>query len=524
MRHALVAPVDRQRVLHEVVRADAEKLHLRRDQVRRQRGRRDFDHRADFDVGIEIRARGGQFRLALFQDRVGLVHLRRAADHRIHDPQPGIERGRPQQGPQLGLEQRRPVQAQADGAPPQERIVLRRQLARGRDLVAAEIEGADDGRLGPDPAGHFGIGFVLALLARLAAGAHEQVFAAEQADAAGAARLRGLHVRGHLDVRRQIHGVAVERDGRLVPQRAEALLDGRAAARKPVVVRFAPRRGMRHQQAADAVEHDAVAVGQPGGRPAHAHDGRQVHRARHDGHVRRGAAALGHHAQHLAAVERRHFRRRDVVRDEDARGFEAGEPFAAARQVAQDAPGHVADVGGPFAEIVVFHFPQRAGIALGHVEHGLFDVPAPLAQVAVDLVDEAGVVHHLQVRLENPGAFAAEGFADAPLDVVQLAAGFDQGGFEAQHFARHVRGVHGVFRQRLVVRLQEQDGAGDDARRGSDPPHLELLPGLHGRLLSLRRTSVRTGPPARRSRPPRRRRRRGSSAWRRGCPPASAGP
>ena len=63
------------------------------------------------------------------------------------------------------------------------------------------------------------IGFELLVLAgQVAAAVHEQEFAAEQAYAHGARRQGAGSVARQLDVGEQFHRLAVERDGRRVPQ------------------------------------------------------------------------------------------------------------------------------------------------------------------------------------------------------------------------------------------------------------------------------------------------------------------
>ena len=58
----LVRPVDRQVILDEVVRPDAQVIHLLEEMVGHGRGRRDLDHRAEGDLLIErlLRCAGGR--------------------------------------------------------------------------------------------------------------------------------------------------------------------------------------------------------------------------------------------------------------------------------------------------------------------------------------------------------------------------------------------------------------------------------------------------------------------------------
>ena len=54
MRNPLIHSIDRQRVLNQIVRADAEELDLAREHIGRNRSARDFDHRADFDFLADV--------------------------------------------------------------------------------------------------------------------------------------------------------------------------------------------------------------------------------------------------------------------------------------------------------------------------------------------------------------------------------------------------------------------------------------------------------------------------------------
>ena len=56
MRDLVIDPIDRQRVLDQVVGADREEVHALDEQRQGQRGGRDFDHGADRDQRVEFLA------------------------------------------------------------------------------------------------------------------------------------------------------------------------------------------------------------------------------------------------------------------------------------------------------------------------------------------------------------------------------------------------------------------------------------------------------------------------------------
>ncbi len=280
---------------------------------------------------------------------------------------------------------------------------------------------------------------------------------------------------------------------------------------------------MKHQSAANAVENRAVAVPKLRTDIVQPDHGRQVHRPRHDRRMRGRAAQFHRQTQDLAAIERRHLGGRNVMGHHDPRRFDSRQPVAAAaHQVAQNAAGHVANVRRALPQIIVLHLQQRLRIPLGHLHQHFFDVPALLPHFAVHVVHEARIIHHLQVRLENAGAFPAHRFPHPFLDVVKLPAGLDQGRFQPDHFARHILRRNRVFRQRIVAALENQDRPRHHPRR--DPDSLEFEIPLLRHALSPRRISVRTARPGPARRPPHPRRWPESAAWSHDALPASAAP
>jgi hypothetical protein len=125
----------------------------------------------------------------------------------------------------LGQEHGRVSQAPADRAQAQRRVQVRVVAHRPavERLVGADIDGADRDRHSLHALDRALVGLVLLFLVgqareALRFAAHEQEFAAEQADADRARLDRAERVLGHLDVGKQVDALPVERDGRLVAQ------------------------------------------------------------------------------------------------------------------------------------------------------------------------------------------------------------------------------------------------------------------------------------------------------------------
>ena len=142
MRHLLVRAVGGERVLDEVVAADAEKFYALRQRVGDERGGWNFNHRADFQVFVKRNFFRAQFVFAFFDERVGLLQFFEAGNHRIHHFHVALGAGA-EDGAELGAEHFRLCEAEPDSAPAEKRIHLLRQLQMRGKLVAAQIERAD---------------------------------------------------------------------------------------------------------------------------------------------------------------------------------------------------------------------------------------------------------------------------------------------------------------------------------------------------------------------------------------------
>ena len=104
-----IRTVDRQRILHQVVRAEAEERQMLQQFLRQHRRRGDFDHAADVHLVVEIDMVAFQFGFHFVENAQRLLELLQRADHREHDAN-FAERARPEDRPQLRLENGRLAQ------------------------------------------------------------------------------------------------------------------------------------------------------------------------------------------------------------------------------------------------------------------------------------------------------------------------------------------------------------------------------------------------------------------------------
>ena len=111
--------------------------------------------------------------------------------------------------------------------PAEEGVQLGRHLHVGQELVAAQIQRADDHRQRFQGGSGFAIGLVLLLFARQMLAVQEQVLGAEQAHALRAVGLDLLGIGGLLDVGVEQDAMPVQRDGGLGQEVAQPLLQGR---------------------------------------------------------------------------------------------------------------------------------------------------------------------------------------------------------------------------------------------------------------------------------------------------------
>ena len=317
-RQARVTAVKRQRVLREVVRADAQEGAALRDLLGHHRCGGRLDHRADRDVvgrlhalALELARRGGHH-------LPGAVDLLYRNDHGQHQLDVAVRTGA-QQRADLRAEDVRVIQAHPYGAPPQERVRLGCGPERRGELVPSQIVAADDHRASAeglcDPGEELGL---LQLGRQLGAPQHEEL-GAQQPHPLGAVLQRHCHLLGKVHVAAQRNGHAVLGLGRL-PHRGFHLAGEHAAEALPL-----PRLlhllggGLEDHNSVHAVEdhlHPVLEAVEPVHQTHHTWD---AEAAGEDGGVRRARALHAPEAGHLLSLELHREARRELPREHDRR-------------------------------------------------------------------------------------------------------------------------------------------------------------------------------------------------------------
>ena len=165
MGDAFIHPINRNRVLNQIIRPDAEKIDFPREHVRGNRRARNFDHGAGFHFFSDVDFGSAQFFLALIQDRHRLAQFFQPGNHWEHNFDVANSAGA-ENGAQLRFEDIDVLETKTDGAPAKKRIQLVANIDRpGCQLITAEVECANDQRMRQDLLCHFAICFVLLLLA-----------------------------------------------------------------------------------------------------------------------------------------------------------------------------------------------------------------------------------------------------------------------------------------------------------------------------------------------------------------------
>jgi hypothetical protein len=145
----MVFAIDREQILHQVVRPDREEFRDPGNLVDLEEERGDFDHEPEPAIGRKHMFMRGKIRLLPFHNALCALELVEGRHHRKHD----LERaagGGLEQGPDLQPKQGGPIEPDADRAPTQRRVLLLHRAHIGQDLVPADIEGAKGDRLVAD--------------------------------------------------------------------------------------------------------------------------------------------------------------------------------------------------------------------------------------------------------------------------------------------------------------------------------------------------------------------------------------
>ena len=194
--------------MHEIIGADAEEVGFLGQLIRDEGGSRQLDHGADFDVVVVGDASVGKLLFAFLEVCVGAAEFVDLSDHRIHQPDLPVVCGA-QDGAELRFEKLRLGQAEADGPAAEKRIVFAIMAGKVAELVAADVERADDYAMRGAAFGHEFVSLVLFVLGGRLGLVEEEKFGAEKTDALRPGGGDGVEFRGQLDIGRENDVLAV---------------------------------------------------------------------------------------------------------------------------------------------------------------------------------------------------------------------------------------------------------------------------------------------------------------------------
>ena len=315
-----ISAVDGQRVLQQVVRAEARESET--VEVRRggQDGRRDLEHHPELDLTGSLSG-ATDLRTGALGELAESRHVAGICDHRRHDLDPAAGRGA-MAGAQLSQEQVPLRLRQSKRPDPQEGVVLGRDRQVRDRLVPAHVEQADRDGMRRERLRDRAVGLGLLVLGRGSRALQEQEFGPEQADPSGAQGHRGLTLRRRPDVGLQRDDGAVARDDRersfvqisfpVSPPELRALLEGREVLRAGGDDDLARR-------AIDCQLDKWSALGQGSEQAGRAHDRRDAVRPGEDRGMGGRRRALQGDPKESVPWKRGGHRRREVVRDDDHR-------------------------------------------------------------------------------------------------------------------------------------------------------------------------------------------------------------
>ena len=455
-----IAALRRQGVLRQIVGADAEEIHRRRQPVGHDGRGGDLHHDANLQIGRRRRPQRGQFTLYLVQPAAHHRHLVIGRDHREHDAQTPARAGA-QQGAQLRLDQVRPFGIEADGPRPQEGVVLMPQVDVGQFLVSAHIERARDQRPRPQRLEDGAVDFFLLRLRWRDVTVQIQELRAQQAHAFRAG-LDGPPRIGHAaNVRRHFDLNAIRRDGRFATGRFGPLARLKPGAPPCLPGRRHGRGRVDQHRAAVAIHHQARVGGQSQEPRAQSNHRGNTQRARQDGAVRRGAAPCGDQAQHFCPIQVGGVAWRQVISHQNGRRVQVKNRTRAGQGQLHLA-SHIAHVSRTRLEGRVIERGVGRRHRLDNVIPGRFRVESLVENGLLRRLQQSRVVEEEQVGVENGGLGAGALLQQARMRGFDLLARRLPGRLQALPFsgrvgddaARHRR------RQRLKATGRPDGNAG----------------------------------------------------------------
>ena len=210
-------------VLGQVVGADAEEIHHRREPVAYDSCRGSLDHYADLGILAELYAVIPKLVLDLLAHSYALLHLGNAGYHREHYSQISECRGSVK-GTELSAEDLGPGQADPYRAEAQRGIVLFFEVEIIYLLVGTDVEGADDDLFARHALEHLAVGGELLLLRRVILALEIKELTAEQTYAARIVSEHRADPADAADVGVDVHLSTVESNVLLALELLEQLL------------------------------------------------------------------------------------------------------------------------------------------------------------------------------------------------------------------------------------------------------------------------------------------------------------
>ena len=304
-------------------------------------------------------------------------------------------------------------------------------------LIAAEIESADDERIGFDRFSGLAICLILFFFVGGRFAINEKIFRAEKPDALCATGLHAFCIGGLLDVRGDEDAMIVEGDGGLLEGVAKFFLERNLFTHQHTVFKQRLIGGVDDEDAVEAIEQRVIPVLQQFARVLQPDHCRDAKGARHDGRVGGAATDVRRESENILAIHLRGLRRSEIVRDDDAWLGEL--PQINGVGLAKKMPHHpcadIAHVRGAFAEIFILNLGERGTITLGDGVERVFCVDLFLFDHAHDFVNQRRIFQHEQVRVEDAGLTGAETLGELALNFLKLLACLDERVLESAYLA-----------------------------------------------------------------------------------------
>ena len=356
----VVVAVHRQQVLGQVVAADGDEIdhpHQAIDLIHR---RWHFHHDADSRRSNRYPV-FPQLHLGTTQQIQRLAQLADAADHWKQDRQIGIDRAGPQHRPQLRLEQVGLIQADADAAPAQKRILLTDGKIRQR-LVATHIQGAQHHRMRFHDSQHSGVDGGLLFLAGETIAQKEMQLRAIQPHALHPTVASGGDIGEQAGIGMQFQAMLVQGLGRQIAQMLQATRQFGLLGNQLQIFLAQCRAGLDANPYGVAIHRHLAAVQATRRQVADTEHRRNAQAARQQGNVRGTGAAHRHQSLQFLGRHIQQLGNADLLAHQDGVIGIMAIDHLLLLQAVQQALAKVEDVGGTLAQVGVVHFRENIGV------------------------------------------------------------------------------------------------------------------------------------------------------------------